>query len=421
MKLSKGIQGYLANLITSFELKPHGPELVLPNPSTYCNGEKKYPVAEDYLFPPVIVWDPFVQHADVFDSGFCCPHESHEGEAVAQLKPRKWKYGRSERDGPRKLYGRDSVVLLVSRVYVCPQGHEIPAHDPRILNSLPNDKNIPFILSHKSGVTIGFMNQVNSLASSGMNFSEIEKYFAQHYYDRHWFQEKNWHDDLKIVKERMSTDSPTIEDITQEHFPDPAEWVELPSDDTIISCFVLNFKEYDVYYTERMSQLSALYLSADHTFKVAANIGVYLPDNKWVTQYDSLFCILNEKGQVVAWQLTKGTSFDHVENLLKGLKARLDKQGVLVKAIFVDNCCQVRKKIEKVFGQEVPVKLDLFHAISRVTQKIPKRQRHFLTNSCVSDFVNVFRKDNDKEKERKQETPSSNEMLEQTSKLWTTL
>ena len=47
MKLSKGIQGYLANLITSFELKPHGPELVLPNPSTYCNGEKKYPVAED--------------------------------------------------------------------------------------------------------------------------------------------------------------------------------------------------------------------------------------------------------------------------------------------------------------------------------------------------------------------------------------
>ena len=210
----------------------------------------------------------------------------------------------------------------------------------------------------------------------------------------------------------MSTDSATTGDAPLDHFPDPAEWVELPSDDTIISCFVLNFKEYEVYYTERMSQLSALYLSADHTFKVAANIGVHLPDNKWVTQYDSLFCILNEKGQVVAWQLTKGTSFDHVKTLLNGLKARLDKQGVLVEAIFVDNCCQVRKKVEKVFGQEVPVKLDLFHAISRVTQKIPKRPRHFLTNSCVLDFVNVFRKDNDKERERKQETPSSHEMLD---------
>ena len=106
---------------------------------------------------------------------------TNEGEAVAQLKPRKWKDGRSERDGPRKLYGRDSVVLLVSRVYVCPQGHEIPAHDPRILNSLPNDKNIPFILSHKSGVTIGFMNQVNSLASSGSNISNTRKSVSSGY------------------------------------------------------------------------------------------------------------------------------------------------------------------------------------------------------------------------------------------------
>lgn len=102
------------------------------------------------------------------------------------------------------------------------------------------------------------------------------------------------------------------EDIAQDPFPDPKEWVELPSDDTIISCFMLNFKEHELYYTQTMSELSALYLSADHTFKVAANIGVHLPDKKRVTQYDSLFCILNEKGQVVAWQLTKGTSLKHV-------------------------------------------------------------------------------------------------------------
>ena len=411
MKLSKRILAYLENLVACFELKPHGPEIVYPNPGTYYD-ENKYPAAEEYLFPPVIVWDPFVQHPDVFHNGFCCPHESHAGEAAAPLKPKKWKYGGSERDMPRKIYGRDGVVLLVSRVYVCPQGHEITAHDSRILVHLPTDRNNPFILSHKSGVTMGFMNEVNSLARSGMNFSEIEKHFAQHYYDKHWLQEKKWHDDLKSVKEKTSTDSSTIEDSTQDHFPDPAEWVELPSDDTIISCFVLNFREYEVYYTERMSELSALYLSADHTFKVAANIGVHLPDNKWVTQYDSLFCILNEKGQVVAWQLTKGTAFDHVENLLKGLKERLDKQGAVVKAIFVDNCCQFRKKIEKVFGSEVPVKLDLFHATLRVIQKIPKRSRHFMTHSCVSDFVNVFRKENDKEKDRKQETPSSQEMLD---------
>lgn len=70
------------------------------------------------------------------------------------------------------------------------------------------------------------------------------------------------------------------------------------------------------------------------------------------------------------------------------------------------------KKIQHVFGTEVPIKLDLFHAISRVTQKISKQQRHFLSGSCILDFVNVFRCDNDKEKERKQQTPSSQEIMD---------
>ena len=32
------------------------------------------------------------------------------------------------------------------------------------------------------------------------------------------------------------------------------------------------------------------------------------------------FCVINEKGQVVGWQRTKGTSLSHVEGLLKDLK-----------------------------------------------------------------------------------------------------
>ena len=66
--------------------------------------------------------------------------------------------------------------------------------------------------------------------------------------------------------------------LTNGAFPDPKEWIELPSDDIIISCFVLNFREFELVYTQRMSELSALYLTADHTFKVAANIGILLED-----------------------------------------------------------------------------------------------------------------------------------------------
>ena len=305
------------------------------------------------------------------------------------------------------------MVLLMSRVYVCSHGHELAAHDPRILERLPTDFKMPFFLSHKSGVTTEFLNSVNSLASAGLTFSEVERHLAQNYYDWYWAKEEQFLNDFRLHHVRNAkgdSECGAFED-TPKSFPDPKEWIELPSDDIITSCFALNFREFELFYTQKMSELSALYISADHTFKVAANIGIHLQDKKWVTQYDSLFCILNEKGQVVAWQLTKGTSFNQVETLLKGLKSRLDKQGVVLKAVYVDNCCQVRQKVQNVFGN-VPVKLDLFHAISRVTQKIPKQSRHILAGACIIDFSNVFRCKSDKEEERKEETPSSDELLD---------
>lgn len=54
------------------------------------------------------------------------------------------------------------------------------------------------------------------------------------------------------------------------------------------------------------------WISCDHTFKVAANIRLLRQsDKKWEKQYDSMFCILNEDGTVLASQLTKGTAFDN--------------------------------------------------------------------------------------------------------------
>ena len=369
---------------------------------------------EEFLTPPVIVWDPLLQCSEVFPNGLCCPHESHASQP-SLLFPRKWKDGHSDKQLPRKLYGEDCVVLLMSRVYVCKDWHEIAAHDPAVLEHLSAvNYKIPFALSHRSGVTIQLLNLISSLACVGLTFAEIERHLAQKYYDFYWANEARFYENYcyHVVTEGEGEGNSAARDMSKGAFPDPKEWIELPSDDVIISCFILNFRESELFYTQRMSEISALYISADHTFKVAANIGIFLENQKWVTQYDSLFCVLNEKGQVVAWQLTKGTSFDHVQILLKNLKTRLDKQGVTLKAVYVDNCCQVRQKVQNIFGNEVPVKLDLFHAISRVTQKIPKQSRHILATSCIADFADVFRCADDKEKERKKDTPNSEEMLE---------
>ena len=49
----------------------------------------------------------------------------------------------------------------------------------------------------------------------------------------------------------------------------------------------------------------------DHTFNVSCNVGRFQL-NKRSIQYEWLFLVLNESGQMLAWQLTRGTSFKRV-------------------------------------------------------------------------------------------------------------
>lgn len=106
-----------------------------------------------------------------------------------------------------------------------------------------------------------------------------------------------------------------------------------------------------------MAQTSATWISCDQTFKVAANIGLLRQsDKKWQKQYDSMLCIPNENGVVLAWQLTKETAFDNVKDLLTNLKGRFEQQNNNVKLCIIDNCCAGRRKLQEVFGSEMEVK-----------------------------------------------------------------
>ena len=126
-------------------------------------------------------------------------------------------------------------------------------------------------------------------------------------------------------------------------------------------------------------------ISFDHTFKVAANIGFHREDGK----YDSLYIVMNGKGQILTWQLTKRTAFSQVETLLKDLKER----SQMIRTVYmynIDDCCKLRGKISSVFGSDVTVKLDLFHAVQRITNTLPKK--NLLTKERIKL---VFRKDGD--------------------------
>ena len=154
-------------------------------------------------------------------------------------------------------------------------------------------------------------------------------------------------------------------------------WKAGPTRHAIEGVFLAKFWPRESTYSYLMSQTSvsaSCWLSCDHTFRSVSNIGSVRPaDNKWVTQYTGLFCILNSEGKVLTWKMTKGLSFEHVHNVLFTLNERIHERGQQVEEFYIDNCCSLRSKLQSIFGTQLKVYLDLFHAIQRISQKNTKK------------------------------------------------
>ena len=145
---------------------------------------------------------------------------------------------------------------------------------------------------------------------------------------------------------------------------------------------------------------------------ITGNIGLSRQyDHRWITQYSALFCVLNGNGQVVTWRLTLGVSFSDVQDTLLLLKHRLFANGKQVKEFFIDNCCSWRNCLQSVFGKHLKVYLDLFHAVKRISDKIPKR--HKLRSECMNHLRMVFRDPVDQGPERKIDTPDPHVLAQQ--------
>ena len=347
-------------------------------------------VESNNQLPSVIIWNPIV--LPVFQS-VCqlkCP--------ICQSKLRfwKWKDGQTERDIPRKLYCIQEQVLLVSSVYLCEKHHQVLSHHPSVLEEVRKVPLIvPFVLFHKSGVTRELYNYISISIHTGICIQDIENMLINLH--QHQLQMQMCY---QMPSRQSACDNRNFCEINKEFI----------GRKLISSIFIRSFIESEHMYTDHMSQKRGKWISFDHTFKVAANIG-YWKNGLWVRMYDSLFIIMNEESDIIGWQFTKGTSITKVENLLQGLKKRYNNcmQGEQMQGIVVDNCCLLRNAINKIFGIKIPVKLDIFHAIQRIVKGIPKRQNNALIKQLrkqlLKDLRLCFRSPGDTGETRKCVTP----------------
>ena len=305
-----------------------------------------------------------------------------------------WTDGSSSDTQPRQLHDLDRIVLLVSVIYVCDANHRTLAHDESILKRFPTQNVIPFVLFHRTGFTRELASMCFTLISRGMSIIEVETLIIQTRWETH--------------EREQGLRSLHTPEAVHEPFMD-SDLSKTPSNNVITKCFLATFLLQEQVYTREMNSINVgASITWDHTFKVATNIGFLRPDNVWVPMYDSLFIVMNSNGSIVSWQLTKGTCFSQIEQCLKDLHIRALQQDCPITSVYVDDFCKLRNKIQSIYGQGTAVKLDVFHAVQRVTKTLSKKNNRF--HKCVSDLRLVFRQDGDSENTRVCSTPSPDVM-----------
>ena len=65
----------------------------------------------------------------------------------------------------------------------------------------------------------------------------------------------------------------------------------------VTSCLLESYFSKETLYAVKMAQTEAKAISADHLFKVSANIGIMLQGMR-IKLYDALLIVLNEKGKL---------------------------------------------------------------------------------------------------------------------------
>ena len=377
------------------------------------NSGVSVPSFGDYTLPTIIIWHPILTFSPMLslsmDDLKCnqCGKKMHVGH---------WNDGMSQHTQPRLLHDIDECVLLVSAVYVCMEQHKILAHDERILTLLRGKIQVPFVLLHQTGFTTRFVEICESLCQTGMNFHSLEGVIGNMRWKK--YEEKTQMYQQTLESYKKSHKGEDIENAAQvPTFEMSTHYKHLPSDDIISKCFVAKFMDKELDYKREVQSIdTGEELSFDHTFKVATNIGFLRADNKWVCQYDSVFIVFNANGKILTWQFTKGTGFDNVKSILQHIHRRSQSQAHTINTVYIDNCCHWRAKIRAVFGEQVKVLLDLFHAVQRISKTLPKR--HPFHAACLHDLRFVFRQPGDYGEKRTMATPAPDKIVQNLEKFY---
>ena len=227
-------------------------------------------------------------------------------------------------------YSRIQPLLLVSAVYSCCNSHQIPTHNPHVLSSLPSLLYVPFYLTNRAGFTTDMLTQICSLVDSGMSFHSVEGVISSQYRQHYWRLRCRFTEACT----RLGVSSLSFPEFSQGTFPYPHEILLREVFMAYSSLF------HHTFHTD-MAVRTPSWISCDHTFKSAANIGfVRKSDGKWIKLFKCIFCVMGIDGSVIHWRFTRGESFEEVRDLLL----------LITTFIYIDNTLHYQQTTTKLLG-----------------------------------------------------------------------
>ena len=227
VKIQRECSTYIRRLIVMWLENP----CIIPNrlSGSAINWADETTTTSKFVVPDVLLWDPITQ----FKIHLGCPL-CQKIAATNELHATRCKDGSSPQDHPRQLFCIQKHVLLVSRVYRWPVGHQILAHDQWLLRITSSQVpcEIPFVLIHQSGVTQDLFLYIFTHVQSGVKLIDIERLLAQMY-----------NDGVHNIRCRLKQHKYVINKL------------ETPGRQITTSCFVWAYFEFEHMYAQDMSQI----------------------------------------------------------------------------------------------------------------------------------------------------------------------
>jgi len=142
---------------------------------------------ESCFMLPYIIFDPIGQLPSYRNgkSKLKCHLCLDEGLTMTSYLQRgpieAWNNGRKKRNNPRMIYDIEGPLLLVSKVYKCTNGHDIPSSccSDAIMDFYPG--HMLFLLSHRSGITVRLLQEIDEMLDHGVAISTVEEIIRKRY------------------------------------------------------------------------------------------------------------------------------------------------------------------------------------------------------------------------------------------------